>query len=37
MDGKVDTMTTDIGGPPEEMLRMKRAGDLQARTSTTGQ
>ena len=37
MDGKVDTMTTDIGGPPEEILRMKRAGDLQARTSTTGQ
>jgi CubicO group peptidase (beta-lactamase class C family) len=37
MDGKVDTMTTDIGGPPEEMLRMKRAGDLQALTSTTGQ
>ena len=36
-DGDVDVMTTDIGGPPEETLRMKRAGDLKARTSTTSQ
>ncbi|HEX6575091.1 MAG TPA: serine hydrolase [Gemmatimonadaceae bacterium] len=37
MDGKVETMSTDIGGPPEELLRMKRTADLPARTSTNSQ
>jgi CubicO group peptidase (beta-lactamase class C family) len=33
-DGNIDTMSADIGGPPEEMPRMKRVGDLPAATST---
>lgn len=33
-DGNIDTMTADIGGPPEEMPRMKRVGDLPKATST---
>jgi CubicO group peptidase (beta-lactamase class C family) len=34
MDGKVDTMSTDIGGPPEETPRMKRMSDSIERTSS---
>ena len=33
MDGKVDMMNTDIGGPPEETLKMKRMSDSIERTS----
>src|SRR5215212_1514420 len=33
-DGNVDMMSADIGGPPEEMPRMKRVGDLPRATST---
>jgi len=33
-DGNVDMMSADIGGPPEEMPRMKRVGDLPKATST---
>jgi CubicO group peptidase (beta-lactamase class C family) len=33
-DGNIDTMTADIGGPQEELPRMKRAGDLPKATST---
>jgi CubicO group peptidase (beta-lactamase class C family) len=36
-DGQIDTMTTDIGGPAEEMPRMKRVSDSTTRTSTNGQ
>jgi CubicO group peptidase (beta-lactamase class C family) len=32
MDGKVDMMSTDIGGPPEENPRMKRSSDSTDRT-----
>ena len=34
MDGKVDTMSSDIGGPPEENPRMKRTSDSIERTSS---
>lgn len=34
MDGKVDTMRTDIGGPPEEAPEMKRTPDSIERTSS---
>ena len=37
VDGKVDMMTADIGGPPEEMPRMKRVADTSDRTSSNGQ
>ena len=37
VEGQVDTMTTDIGGPPEEMPRMKRVAGPPAGTSTNGQ
>jgi CubicO group peptidase (beta-lactamase class C family) len=33
-DGNIDTMTADIGGPQEELPRMKRSGDLPKATST---
>jgi CubicO group peptidase (beta-lactamase class C family) len=33
-DGRIDTMSADIGGPPEENPRMKRVGDLPKATST---
>jgi hypothetical protein len=36
-DGKIDTMTTDIGGPPEEMPRMKRVAGQSDRTSSNRQ
>lgn len=36
MDGKIDTMSTDIGGPPEETPRMKRVSDIPAATSANG-
>jgi hypothetical protein len=32
MDGKVDMMSTDIGGPPEENPTMKRSSDSTDRT-----
>ena len=34
MDGKVDMMNTDIGGPPEETLKMKHMSDSIERTSS---
>jgi CubicO group peptidase (beta-lactamase class C family) len=40
VDGNIDTMSTDIGGPPEETPRMKRTGDIpgiSARTSSNSQ
>lgn len=33
-NGDIDTMSVDIGGPPEERPRMKRVGDLPKATST---
>jgi hypothetical protein len=36
-EGQVDTMSTDIGGPPEETLRMKRVSGATTRTSTNQQ
>ncbi|HEU4879765.1 MAG TPA: DUF3471 domain-containing protein, partial [Gemmatimonadaceae bacterium] len=36
-DGKIDTMSADIGGPPEEQPRMKRVADPANRTSSNGQ
>ena len=33
-DGNIDTMTADIGGPREELPRMRRVGDLPNATST---
>lgn len=36
-DGKIDTMSTDIGGPPEEQPRWKRMADPVNRTSSNGQ
>jgi hypothetical protein len=37
IDGQVDTMATDIGGPAEEQPRMKREGDPVAGTSSNRQ
>jgi hypothetical protein len=34
MDGKVDMMNTDIGGTPEETLKMKHMSDSIERTSS---
>lgn len=34
VDGKVDIMSTDIGGPPEETPKMKRTSDSIDRTSS---
>ena len=36
VDGKVDTMSADVGGPPEETPRMKRVSDSTERTSSNG-
>jgi CubicO group peptidase (beta-lactamase class C family) len=36
-NGQIDTMSTDIGGPPEETMRMKRVSNSTTRTSTNGQ
>jgi CubicO group peptidase (beta-lactamase class C family) len=36
-DGDIDTMSTDIGGPPEETLRMKRVAGTTQGTSTNRQ
>ena len=36
-NGQIDTMSTDIGGPAEEMPRMKRISNSTTRTSTNRQ